>query len=186
MTITVKLDSEQVGKQFKFGVQRFADRAAKAAQVAARRAAEEIVTEGRKDIKSAGDFGSSRWQQGLQAKISFKSRSDINIRITHAVFYWKVFEFGAVIRGKPLLWIPLSFAKDAQGVRARDYPGRLFRVDRKHGAPLLMTNNGGKAQAKYFGKEKVTIPKKFHLRTIAARITRKLNKYYREAFKNGR
>jgi len=35
------------------------------------------------------------------------------------------FQFGKVIHGKPLLFIPFSFAKDAQGVNARDY-GPLF------------------------------------------------------------
>jgi hypothetical protein len=60
------------------------------------------------------------------------------------VKFWRVFQNGAIIHGKPMLWIPLSFAKDAQGIRAKDYPGKLFRVDRKGGlAPLLMTSSGG-------------------------------------------
>lgn len=182
MTVTVKFENgDQLGRRFKFGVTRFGDKAIRAAQSAARTCAATIIERGKADMRAGGNFSSSRWQDGLQARISFTSRSEINIRITHAVFYWKVFEIGAVIKGKPLLWIPLSFAADAQGVRARDYPGPLFRVDRRGKAPLLLSDDG----PKYFGKESVTIPKKFHLREIAAEESRNLNVYYKEAFRNG-
>lgn len=97
--------------------------------------------------------------------------------------YWTVFQFGKVIQGRPLLWIPLSFATDAQGVMARDYPGPLFRVDRAGKAPLLMTNVGKRAEAKYFGKESVRIPKKFHLIEICTRIGRGLAEMYRGQFR---
>jgi hypothetical protein len=139
-------------------------------------------------MANAGNFGSSRWQDGFHAKVSYQSRTDLNIRVTHDVPYWKVFEFGATIHGKPLLWIPLDFATDAHGIMARDYPGSLFRVDRGGGkAPLLMAGGGrgGTAEAKYFGKEQVVIPQKFHLREIARTVSRKLGQYYREAFANG-
>lgn len=87
-----------------------------------------------------------------------------------------------MISGKPLLWIPLDFASDAKGVRARDYPGRLFRVDRAGKAPLLLSDDG----PKYFGKEQVRIPKKWHLRQIAAQVSRKMNSYFKRAMRNGR
>lgn len=174
-------DGDQLGRKFVNRTKRYGEKQIRAAQYAAREAAGDIIMEGRADMRRAGNFGSERWQQGLQAKISYQSRSDIRIRITHAVFYWTVFEFGAVIRGKPLLWIPLDFAKDAQGVRARDYPGRLFRVDREGKAPLLLSDDG----PKYFGKEKVTIPKKFHLRQISARVSRRMGSYFKKAMKNG-
>jgi hypothetical protein len=98
-----------------------------------------------------------------------------------------VFEEGRIIRGNPLLWIPLSFADDAQGVMARDYPGQLFRIDRAGKSPLLMASGGpgGKAQPKYFGRESVTIPKKWHLREIAKQVSRRLGEFYREAMRNG-
>ena len=102
--------------------------------------------------------------------------------ITHAVKYWKVFEEGRVIFGKPLLWIPLSFSTAGHlGVRARDFPGKLFRVNRKGKAPLLMNEQG----PQYFGKERVRIPRKWHLRDIVKRIARNMRQYYREASRRG-
>jgi hypothetical protein len=143
---------------------------------------QDIESEGRADIKAGGNFSSPRWQEGFQAKVSYQSRSAINIRVTHSVSYWRVFEFGATIKGKPLLWIPLDFATDAKGLRARDYPGKLFRVERPGKAPLLMSDTG----PKYFGKESVTIPKKWHLRQVVRNVAGRLNTYYREAMRNGR
>lgn len=187
MTIKiVNTFGKQTGRQFKDRVTKFDERRVKAIQASARRAAEEIENDGRQDIRQGGNFESDRWQLGLKAKLSFQSRDDIRIRVTHDVSYWKVFEFGAVIEGHPLLWIPLDFAADAQGVRARDYPGQLFRIDRAGKAPLLMGGPKGAVEPKYFGKESVTIPKKWHLRDIAAATSRRLGKFFREAMKNGR
>jgi len=174
-------DGDQLGRKLKNRVGRFSERQIKAAQQAARDAANELLTRGRADIARAGNFRSDRWQQGLQARTSFQSRSDITIRLTHSVPYWVVFEEGRVIRGKPLLWIPLEFAADAKGVMARDYPSPLFRVDRQGKAPLLFSDDG----PKYFGKEQVTIPKKFHLRQIAAEVSRKMGTFFRKAMANG-
>lgn len=188
MTIKISFDNmDQIGRQFKNTTVRFGERAIVAAQAAAQKAAADLVSEGQADMAAGGNFKSARWQQGLQAKVSYQSRSDINIRYTHSVTYWRVFEYGAVIQGKPLLWIPLSFAEDAQGVSARDYSGQLFRIDRPGKAPLLMAS-GGKgqpAEAKYFGKDHVTIPQKFHLRDIARSVASRLSQYYKDAFKNG-
>jgi hypothetical protein len=182
MTVTFKLENgDKIGSQFKGRTKKFSEKMVKSTQSAARRAQAEIEERGRADIRAGGNFGSDRWQQGFRAKLSFKSRTDINIRVTHAVFYWKVFEFGARIVGRPMLWIPLSFAKDAIGKRARDFPGRLFRVNRLGKAPLLMSDDG----PKYFGKESVTIPKKWHLRQIIKEVSREMNKFYREAMKHG-
>lgn len=175
-------DGDQLGRKFKNKTARFGERQIIAAQQAARMAADDMVNQGRADMRKAGNFKSERWQKGLQARVSYQSRSDITIRLVHAVFYWHVFQFGATIKGRPLLWIPLDFAKDAQGKSARDYPGKLFRVDRKGKAPLLMSDTG----PKYFGKESVTIPKKFHLREIAAAVSRNMGTYFKKAMKNGR
>lgn len=187
MTITLKYENgAQLGARFQERVQSYSEKRIKAIQEAARTAAAEIEDEGRADMAAAGNFSSARWQEGLHAKVSFESRTDINVRVTHDVRYWVVFEEGRVIHGKPLLWIPLEFATDAKGIRAREYPAPLFRVDRQGKAPLLMAGGGkgGKAEPKYFGKEFVTIPKKFHLRQIVRDVSRKLGQFYREAFKN--
>lgn len=181
MTVTFKFDGgRKLGTRFKSRVKNFSEKQIRAVQAAANRAAETIEDRGRDDIAAGGNFSSERWQEGFQAKVSFQSRSDINIRVTHSVFFWRVFELGAKIFGRPLLWIPLSFARDVTG-RARDYPGKLFRVNRPGKAPLLMSDDG----PKYFGKESVTIPRKWHLRQIVKEVSREMKDYYREAMKNG-
>lgn len=188
--IKLRLDGfNEAPKVFKQNVGKYKEQVTVSTQQVARRVASDIEVEGRADIAAGGNFSSARWQNGLRALVSFETRQRLNIRVTHSVFYWRVFEFGARILGKPMLWIPLSFAKDAQKVRARDYPGKLFRVNRKNGkAPLLMTKRGDKAEAKYFGKPSVTIPKKWHLKRVIYNASRRMNRYFKEAMranKNG-
>ena len=173
---------KQMGRKLLVISKNFGDKQTRAVQTVARRVADELEQAGRANIRAGGNFGSERWQEGLSAKVSFQSRSDIRVRLTHSVSYWRVFEFGAKIAGKPLLWIPLSFSTAGSlKVRAKDYPLPLFRVDRPGKAPLLLDKNG----PQYFGKESVTIPKKWNLRQITAQISRNMRAYYSEAMKNG-
>lgn len=175
-------NGDKLGPQFRVTVKHFSERQVLAIQRAAAKAAQEIETLGRENIRAGGNFGSARWQQGFRAKVSFRSRTDLVIRVTHAVRYWKVFEEGAVIFGKPLLWIPLSFSTAARlGVRAREYPRRLFRVNRPGKAPLLLDDTG----PQYFGKPRVRIPRKWHLRDIVKRVARNMKQFYREASRSG-
>lgn len=184
MPVTFRFDDSKGGAStFKTGVKRFGERQIRAQQSAARAASSEIESLGRKNIAAGGNFKSERWQQGFRALVSFASRSDILIRVTHAVRYWIVFEEGRVIRGRPLLWIPLRGTQAEQlGVRAREFPGKLFRVNRVGKAPLLMNSDG----PQYFGKESVRIPKKWHLRSIVKQTSRKMGQFYREAMRSGR
>jgi hypothetical protein len=139
-----------------------------------RQLSDEMLVAGRADMAAGGNFGSSRWQQGLVAGLDIGPSHSV-LTISHLVPYWGVFEFGAVIQGRPLLWIPLSFS-DAVGKKASEYGG-LFRVNRKSGgAPLLLSIADKKP--KYFGKERVTIPKKFHLRAV----TREVWQTFRDVF----
>lgn len=126
-----------------------------------------VLNKGRADISSAGKFG-ARWTGGLTTTIAGVGNVRA-ITLREAVPYWRVFQFGAIIKGQPLLWIPFQ----AGAVRAREYHGRLFRVPRDRalmtrkggGAPLLM--DAGSKEAKYHGHTEVRIPKKFHLVEIA-------------------
>lgn len=183
MPVTFKYENgDRLGPQFKASVKRHSERQVIAIQQAATKAAHEIETLGRENIRAGGNFGSARWQQGFRAKLSFRSRSDLVIRVTHAVRYWKVFEEGRVILGKPLLWIPLSFSTAGRlKVRARDYPKRLFRVNRPGKAPLLLDDEG----PQYFGKTQVRIRRKWHLRDIVKRVARNMKQFYREASRGG-
>lgn len=173
----------KLGEQLKVRASKFNERRTLAIQEAARRVADDIEDAGRANIAAGGDFKSARWQEGFRALISYRSRDDLRIRVTHRVSYWKVFEFGARILGRPLLWIPLSFALAATlKVRARDFPGRLFRVNRLGKAPLLLSKDG----PQYFGKESVRIPRKWRLRQIVYQKSRLMRRYYNQAMKNGR
>lgn len=167
---------ERVGAQFR----RSSVKNKKAILDASRGAAGDVVKyvekRGAADISKAGKF-SARWHMrgavtegGGNIRVSFLMPTGSPMR------HWRVFQYGATIRGKPLLWIPLSFAKDAQGIRARDYPGQLFRVDRAGKAPLLL--GGNPATPKYFGKESVKIPKKFHLVEIIKDGASKMKTFY--------
>lgn len=186
MPITLKFeDGSKMGAQFKERVKEYSEDVIKATQATAKETARDIEARGRADIAAGGNFSSPRWQEGWRAKVSYKSRYDLSIRVTHAVKYWKVFEFGAKILGKPLLWIPLSFATGVKGVRARDYASKLFRVDRKNGkAPLLLDYFTKKP--KYFGKESVTIPRKWHLRDIVNNAVKRMPQTYKRFLRNAR
>lgn len=174
-TVRIYLKDERVGEKFVRIATRQRRWVLSATRAAAQDASEEILDEGRANIAGAGNFG-TRWTQGLHAPVS-EGGGSIRIGVTHDVPYFMVFERGAVIQGKPLLWIPLSFASEAQGVRARDFPGRLFRVDRKSGgAPLLLSADD--KQPKYFGKQSVTIPRKFRITEISRTAARRLPAFY--------
>lgn len=180
--LQIKLNGvDTLGPKLKARAKTFSEKQTIALQSTARRVTELIETEGRANIAEGGNFSTPRWQQGFRATLQFVARNDLVIRVTHAVSYWRVFEFGAKILGKPLLWIPLSFG-NANGRRARDYGAPLFRVNRPGRAPLLMSKDG----PQYFGKESVTIPKKWNLRGTVRRIARSMNTIYKEEMRNGK
>lgn len=179
----VKFGEKNLGRKYKITMDAHSVRHKKALLAATKQARDISLREARLNIANAGNFG-TRWTQGLTGEISERG-GDVVTQYEHAVPYWSVFQFGKVIRGKPMLWIPLSFARDAQGVRARDYPGGLFRVDRKSGAaPLLFSVADG--EPKYFGKEQVRIPKKFRVLEIIKLVSKNIKLFFVEQLNRGR
>ncbi len=150
----------------------------KAIEEATKTLAENILQEGRSDISGAGNFG-ARWTQGF-TYTSEGSLAQRTLTFRHAVSYWRVFQYGATIHGKPLLWIPLSDA-GLKGVSARDFPGRLFRVERRSGGPPLLLS-AADGQVKYTGHESVRIPKKFHLVEIIRAEVKTFGALYRAEY----
>ena len=129
----------------------------KSMEVAAKKFAQNVLKEGRRDIAGAGNFG-TRWTQGFTAEIT-GSGKERKVTFHHAVPYWTVFQKGKVIRGKPLLLIPLP------GVDP-DERGDFFQTSRK-GNLLLFKKVGKKdIQPLRVAKKSVRIPKKFHLLEI--------------------
>jgi len=138
---------------------------------AAQDAAELINRTAQQDLKSSGNFGA--WMEGFKTTVT---EGGNNIRIASVMgdptpAWWTVHQEGRTIQGKPLMWIPLSFADVPKGMWARDYPGGLFRVDRlAGGAPLLLSI--ADKQPKYSGHESVTIPKRLHLYEIGETVAK--------------
>lgn len=176
MTAQFQFKGQGVGPQLRHGIQRAQKRIRSSIEFTMREAAAEMLRRGRADI-AAGIKATSRWLRGLHADVTLgKDRSTITV--SHDVPYWTIFQFGGKIKGKPLLWIPLSFSGERR--RARDRGG-LFRVDRVGKAPLLLDIST--KQPIYFGKESVTIPKKFHIIEIAREIGRSLRAIYSKHFR---
>lgn len=178
MALKLEFRGKQFGRNFSIRTGEVSRRVDKAITVALDKAAREIKTRGDANIRSAGNFG-SRWTKGFKVRATSRGtrgrRREATIEVRHDVPYFPVFQEGRVIRGKPLLWIPLSFS-DAVGTRARDYPGRLFRVDREGGkAPLLLSADD--KEPKYSGHKSVKIPKKFRILEIARDVASRIKSF---------
>lgn len=117
---------------------------AEAATAALRDVAEEAVTNGRRHLSAAG-FG-RKSQAGFTSKLFPKNRPSLRAaaRIYHKIGYFGVFEHGAVILGKPRLWLPLDSVPKGPGgrqLRPREYAARygpLSSVNRPGRNPLLV------------------------------------------------
>lgn len=104
---------------------------------AAKEVAETIQSKGRADMSAAGNFGS--WTSAFTATADGDGGSvEIDVEMTHP--FWQVFQYGATIVGKPLLYFKPT--KAVGGLAGKPLP-------------LLIS------------KHSVTIPKKFHLIEIA-------------------
>jgi Family of unknown function (DUF6441) len=168
----LKFTVSAIGKRYAALLQRKSDQIREVSIQAMEETKDEILSRGRADISGAGSFG-RRWTEGLQGEVTEAGPGEVDLNITHDVSYFMVFQKGALIRGRPLLAIPLSFAGVPKGTYARDFPGGLFKVNRKAGgAPLLLSR--ADRQPKYFLRESVTIPKKFRVLEIIAEESKKL------------
>jgi hypothetical protein len=113
---------------------------AKAATSAVREAAELAKAGGRASIAIAGF--SRKWQNALRANVYPRGRDSMRAAalIYHKVPYAQVFEDGAVIHGKPYLWLPLPNAPFGAGGK-RISPAK-FRA--QTGSPLYTIRRPGK------------------------------------------
>lgn len=110
------------------------------------------------EIADAGAFGSD-WADSLHVDVD-DTKGNMRISMYSDKDGFDLFANGGVVKGNPLLWIGLS-GTDAEGIRAKDFPGGLFSVQPKNGHPLLFSIADKKP--KYFGIESVTIPQKFRI-----------------------
>jgi hypothetical protein len=161
---------------------------ATAAVQALRDVAADAVQEGRTDIAAAGSgFTHAKWLSGLQYKsIDYKTQGgDPSLEAKAIIFHTYgiagVFESGATIHGKPLMWLPTT-------------PGspRISKSRKKlvfatvRGVPMAF-NVADKARDRkplYVGVPQVTIPKKFHIVDIVKANFAKLGAAFVREFKD--
>lgn len=184
------------------------ERMAKAATNAMNRVAADIKEQGRADIATAGF--SKRWQDALSVRVypEGKDAVDPACVVIHRIPYSSVFEGGAVIGGKPLLWIALPAAKKyVNSAGGHITPQRFLRagytlvslIRRGNRLPLLAvaTKRVSRGRGKrrlieavqhepvFYGVQTVSIPKKFHIDEICRQAADKLTDYYEQALRNG-
>lgn len=178
MTLQIIFRSPLAGPQWRRQMELKVRRIARASSLGTEFAAKEIEREGRIKISQAGNFG-QRWQRGLHADRFPKSGYVINNRIDvyHTHVGATVHEFGATIQGRPLLWLPLSFAN--LKMRAAEYGKRygLFYVARGGGKkPLLLSKHDHKP--KYVGVQSVRIPARWGIRAVCRKVMANFATYY--------
>jgi len=140
---------------------------------AATDAATMMQTQSRANISGAGKFN-GEWIDGLTARVD-KSAGHFVILVEHSLGAMvRPHQYGAQIFGRQLLWIPFEFAYEAKNIYARFFPHKLVWVNRKKGPPpiLVSTVDG---QPKYFGKERVFVPKRWNVVEICTEIGKGIN-----------
>jgi Family of unknown function (DUF6441) len=148
---------------------------AAAADAALRETAGNAVQEGRGNIAGAGRFG-PKWQSGLQFRM--EKDGEAKAIIFHKISFAGVFEHGATIQGKPLLWIPTT-----PGAPRASRSGKKLTSATVRGRPMLFDANDKDRDRKplYIGVPSVRIPKKWRITEIvkqhAARIAELFRKY---------
>lgn len=177
-TVRVYVAGERAGPKFTRGTVRQREAVLASTRAAARDVATAIEKRGRENIRSAGRFG-SRWTEGLTAPVT-EGGGSIRVGVAHTLLKvgFRVHQFGATIKAKNpsgLLWIPFPGA-GTQGIMARDYPGKLFRITSKRGNQVLM--DAATKTPKFFGRASVRIPKRFKVVEIATEEARKIQTYY--------
>jgi hypothetical protein len=157
---------------------------ATAAVAALREAAADAVQEGRSNIAGAGRFG-PKWQSGLQYRTQDAVEGSEPSLQAKAIIFHKfgfagVFEHGATIEGKPLLWIPTT-----PGGPPASRSGKKLVSATVRGQPMLFDAGDRDRQRKplYIGVPSVRIPKKFRITEIVKEHAKQLGMLFLKHFK---
>src|SRR5262245_31512357 len=139
------------------------------------------VAEGRANIAGAGF--PPRWQTALKSRFYPNKGGDPAALVYDVMPFAGVFEKGATIRGRPLLWLPLG---DKAGVRSpRQYPGKLISVNVRGKPPLLFDAGKRELGPLFVGVPSVTIRKRLDLFRIFALAGGKMREFYERRMKGG-
>lgn len=125
-----------------------------AATGAIKDAGDQIKSSGRANIAAAGF--SRKWQNALRVNLypPRGASADAALLAFHKIPYAGVFETGATIHGKPLLWIPVSGAPARIGGRKltpqsfNQLIGPLVSLRSRRGTPILAGQISGKSGGK--------------------------------------
>jgi hypothetical protein len=142
---------------------------AKAAVAALRETAANAVKEGRANIAGAGlGFQRAQWLTGLKYRTVGATKGgepslDAKAIVFHKYGIAGVFEHGATIEGKPLLWIPTTHGAPPAG-----RSGKKLTSATINGTPVLFDADDRDRHRKplYIGVKSVRIPKKFRITEI--------------------
>jgi hypothetical protein len=161
---------------------------ATAAVQALRDVAADAVQEGRADIAAAGSgFTHAKWLSGLQYKsVDYQTQGgepslEARAIVFHTYGIAGVFESGATIHGKPLMWLPTT----PGAARISKSRKKLVFATVK-GTPLAFdaTDKDRHRKPLYIGVPQVTIPKKFHIVEIVKKNAAKLGLAFVKEFKD--
>jgi hypothetical protein len=145
----------------------------------------QAVQEGRANIAGAGHF-TGKWQSGLQFRLQDADAGgepslQAKALIFHSYGLASVFEFGATIEGKPLLWIPTT-----PGAKSAGRSGKKLVSATVRGTPMLFDANDKDRKRKplYIGVKSVHIPKKFNIVNIIKQNAQRLAEAFLKHFKD--
>jgi len=158
---------------------------ATAAVAALRDVAAASVQEGRSDIASAGRF-TGGWLSRLQYRTSGATEAgepslQAKATVFHTIGLAGVFEHGATISGRPLLWIPTRRGAPPAGKSGKKLTSATVR-----GRPMLFDADDKDRQRKplYIGVPSVRIPKKWHITEIVRANVAKIGMFFLRHFKD--
>jgi hypothetical protein len=159
---------------------------AEAAVAALRDTAANAVQEGRRDIARAGPNFRANWQERLQflTKGAKREAGEPSLNAEAVVFHKYgiagVFEHGATLRGKPLIWVPTTRRAPPPGKSGKKLTSATVR-----GKPMLFDANDRNRHRKplYIGVKQVVVPKKFHITEIVRKHVKQIAAMF---FKNFR
>lgn len=158
---------------------------ATAAVAALRETAANAVQEGRQDIASSGRFGPS-WQRGLQYRTRGASEDGEPSLQAEAIIFHKygfagVFEYGATIEGKPLLWIPTTPGAPPPGKSGKKLVSATVR-----NKPMLFDSRDKDRHRRplYIGVARVHLQKRWHITEIVEKHARQIGMLFLKHFKD--
>jgi hypothetical protein len=157
---------------------------AEAAVAALRETAANAVQAGRKNIAGAGRFGPS-WLSGLQYRTTGATEGGLPSLQAKAIIFHRygiagVFEHGATIEGKPLLWIPTT-----RGAPSAKKSGKKLVSATVRGTPMLFDANDRNRQRRplYIGVPQVRIRKIFRITEIVKEHVARIATLFAKHFK---